>query len=530
MTQTFKRFWMASCLMLGLSLTLAPMAPAMADTTPTNAEAMTSIDFWGQLQELSSTTAPTTIIVRKDPTGSFTDYTVAVESYTGLGTASWNTTSMDDWITGDTLHVIGTLDENTGVVTAAVIVNSSMNPAAYLGLNGWITSIDTSASTMTVQWNNVDHVVHVTSNTHMVVPPTNPAGLGDFKIGDRVRVRLIKGSSVENEARIIVALRRGDQIFLKARTRGFNAQLDSISENSDGTGTLTMTLLSNPDLRSGDVNNLIGVEGDQVTVNYDSNTDFVRRFNGKTDASELVEGDSLFVVGRKNDDGTIGARLIKDVNIWVLGVVRHAGIVQSIDTSTNTMVLTPKRDEDSTDATSISVTYDSSTVFREGGDAASENDVAVGDVVHVRGTAHEAGGVLTIGSVKDIAIQSSSSGSSSGSGSDDTGDTSETGQPDLTVSSISDDGGNLKINVTNDGASLADGQTFDVAIWLNDVLAYDYSSATLSDQDARHAGGTTTIEPVTLTGETTVKVCADNNGTIAESNETNNCLTETVGS
>ncbi|NBT38030.1 MAG: hypothetical protein EBT21_07980, partial [Actinobacteria bacterium] len=275
-----------------LVTTLSPLASVHAESETTS-----PIDFSGQLIELSSTDVPTTIVVRKNPTGEFTDYTVDIDSDTEFGTNRANTTEMTDWITGDSLHVVGTLNENTGVVTARTVVDSSLN-VGFEGLNGWITSIDTGENSMVVQWQGVEHTVNVTSDTHMVIPPTNPAALSDFQVGDRVRLRLTAGT---DNARIIVALRRGDEIFLKARTRPFSAQLEDVDDNGDGSGTLTVTLTANPHLRHGDVNNLVGDEGDVITVAYDSNTKFVRKFNGEAEVGEFVEGDQLFIVGRVND-------------------------------------------------------------------------------------------------------------------------------------------------------------------------------------------------------------------------------------
>jgi len=403
MTNALKRFSVGTLLAVTAVVGVMPAAPVHAE----EAETTESVDMWCQLQELSSTSLPTTIVCRENPAGEFTDYTVDIPVGTDFGTFPGNTTSMDDWITGDTLHIIGSQNLNTGVVTSELIVNSSMNPLNYRGLNGWITAIDESASTVTVQWEGVEHVVNVTDNTHMVVPPINPAALSDFEINDRVRIRIIKDSDVENEARIIVALRRGPHIYLKARTRGFAAELTDIDDNGDGTGSLTVTLLKNEHLRTGDVNNLIGVEGDEITVTYDTNTRIVRRFNGETTVDEFVEGDLLFVVGRYNDDGTVSARLVKDNNIWRLGVARRGGEVTDIDTSSNTITVDPvEGDETTAEVSEIVVSYSDDTEFHKDGEVVTEDDIAEGDVIHVRGTMHlSEGGTLTIDSVIAIGIE-----------------------------------------------------------------------------------------------------------------------------
>jgi len=385
---------------LMLVTVLSPFAPAKASES--ESESTSPITFSGQLIELSSTTAPTTIIVRKNPAGEFTDYTVDIDTSTAFGTNPANTTSMDDWITGDGMSVVGTLNNNTGVVTADTVVNASLNPQNMRGLNGWISSIGDDS--MSVQWNGSEHNVNVVSTTKMVVGRANPAAITDFTVGDRVRIRLDKGT--EN-ARIIIVLRRGDEIFLKARTRGFWAEVTDIDESDDSSGKIDATLLANPHLRSGDVNNMVGNEGDSIDINYDENTKFVRKFMGSSEISEFQIGDKLFVVGRVSDEGTIDARLIKDNSMWKKGVSSHVGVVQSVDTGDNEFVVTAL--DGGSSAKEVTVSYSDDTTFRSLGSEGSESDLFVGAEVRVRGIAHTGSGTLTIEDVDSVAILSEGS-------------------------------------------------------------------------------------------------------------------------
>lgn len=350
---------------LALSVS-AFVPPVSAEET----EATTQVELTGQLIELSSTDAPTTIIVRENPTGTYTDHTVNI-----LTTTSIQGPGMEDWITGDTVSLFGTENQNTLVIDAKRIRNLSI-AATQRGLNGWITAIDASASTMTVQWAGVDHVVHVLSTTRMVVPPKNPATLADFLVGDRVRLRV---DSTRTNATIIVALRRGDEIFLKARTRPFNGELVEIDETHE---TMTVRLGENGNLRRDDVNNLVGIPGELVTVTWDENTKFVRRYSGKTTSDELVPGDQLFIVGRVDDDGTILARLIRDNDIFRKGVARELGRIDGIDLAANRLTVTVRR------IGVWTVTYTDATEIRKNGKNATEAAFEVGDIIRVEGTAN----------------------------------------------------------------------------------------------------------------------------------------------
>ncbi len=511
---------------LMLVTVLSPFAPAKASES--ESEDTSPISFSGQLIELSSTTAPTTIIVRKDPAGEFTDYTVDIDTGTAFGTNAANTTSMDDWITGDWTNVVGTLNNNTGVVTADTVVNASLNPQNMRGLNGWISSIGDDG--ISVQWNGTEHNVNVVSSTKMVVGRTNPAAITDFVVGDRVRVRLEKGT--EN-ARIIIVLRRGDEIFLKARTRGFWAEVTDIDETDSDSGKIDATLLANPHLRSGDVNNMVGNEGDSIDINYDENTKFVRKFMGSSEISEFQIGDRLFVVGRVSDEGEIDARLIKDNSMWKKGVSSHIGVVQSIDTGDNEFTVSALNGSSS--AADITVSYSDDTAFKHLGTDGTESDLYVGAEVRIRGIAHKGSGTLTIEDVDTVIIipvgshgSDSDDEDSDDEDADDEDSDDSDESADLVVSDISLSSSNM-ITATLENEGDAD-VTVPVAIYfyVDGELSWTYSSSTLADQDFLDEGESSTITPQGITSTTVVKVCVDPLDVVSESDEDNNCREETL--
>lgn len=379
MSKLFTKFSIAGLTALMLATMIAPTANAEEiDET-----SYTEMSFAGMLRELSSTDVPTTIVVQENETGE--SHTVDIDTDTLFGYGLSDTTKMEDWITGDQLRVIGLKDDNTGVINATVVINLSMNPYLYRGLNGWITEIDEEDSTMTVQWNNIENEINVTEDTHMVVGTINPAELSDYEVGDRIRARLDRNSEGEADATIIVLLRRGDQIFLLARTRGFVAELTDISGDAED-GTLTLTLLENAHLREGDVNNLVGVEGDEVTVVTDENTRFVRRFMGESDFEDLAIGDELHIVGRVNDDETITGWVVRNKDMWVASPLFHLGLVIDVDASSywvdaynNSCELV---------AEDIEVLVDEDTRILDGAWEVDFETVEVDDYIRVRGIIH----------------------------------------------------------------------------------------------------------------------------------------------
>lgn len=363
-----------TAVMLATSFTASAQA-AEDETT------YTEVSFAGMLRELSSTDVPTTIVVQENETE--VNYTVDIDEDTLFGYGMSDTTKMEDWITGDQIRVIGLADDNTGVVNATVLINLSMKPYLYRGLNGWVTDINETDSTMTIQWNNIEHTVDVTEDTHLVAGELNPAALSDFEIDDRVRIRVERDSDGGDDATIIVLLRRGDEIYLKARTRGFHAELTNIS-GEDGDATLTMTLLENKHLTKGDVNNLVGVEGDTVTVVIDENTKYVRRFMGESDFEDLAVGDELHIVGRVNDDETITAWIIRNKNLWTVSPLFHLGLVTDVASDSVTVEAYNNKCELVTEDT-LTVLNTEDTRVLDGAWESEFGEIIEGDYLRVRG-------------------------------------------------------------------------------------------------------------------------------------------------
>ena len=285
-------------------------------------ESMVAMNFAGVLIEIGTTELPTTLIVENNDDK--THYTIEA-----LATTVIQPVNLSYWIPGDQVRVVGSLNENTQTITATSLANLSFIASQYDGFNGWITKIDTTASTFSYTWNNVEYLVKVTDRTRIVSGLNNPATLADLKVGDRVRGRIFENST---EAKIVVVLRRGENLFMKIRTFVPNVELVRLSSTVVPT-TIQVKIIKTPGLKANDVNNLIGTEGALVTVNVTEDTILTRKYFGRTTLAEFQPGDNLRIVGRVNDDGTVDAKLIKDNSIWQTNIFGHAGIVQSVNIS-----------------------------------------------------------------------------------------------------------------------------------------------------------------------------------------------------
>ena len=291
------------------------------------------IQFVGMLIEIGSTDLPTSIIVREN--GTDTDYTVNVDSETVMGQKRGENTSLSDWIPGDQIRVVGIMNENTGEVDASMLVDHSIKfgkTSNDHGINGWITSIDKDNKQIVYQWANQEHAFKYDDDTRFVSGLKNPASVDDLQVNDRIRGRVLSivGENIPPTAKIVVVLRRGEDLFMKIRTFVPKATLVRLDSTIVPT-TIQVKIAKTPGLRSGDVNNLIGTEGTLVTVNVTENTNIVRKYFGRTTLDEFSTGDRLHIVGRVNDDGTVDAKLIKNESIWKTSTQGHAGTVTEVN-------------------------------------------------------------------------------------------------------------------------------------------------------------------------------------------------------
>lgn len=102
-------------------------------------------------------------------------------------------------------------------------------------------------------------------------------------------------------------------------------------------------------------------------------------------------------------------------------------------------------------------------------------------------------------------------------------------KPDLTITDIYvDDDFNLTIEQANIGNKAVTGNGY-TYVYINKTLEWTYSWSTLSDTSFLASGGSSTLQPQTLEGLNSVRVCIDAKENIVEKDETNNCLEMTVG-
>ncbi|MBU0649385.1 hypothetical protein KJ969_04820 [Patescibacteria group bacterium] len=309
---------------------------AQEATEEYTSEVTSEVNFAGMLVEVGSTDLPTTLIIRPNAGG--LDVTVNLDENVVLGQRRDQLTSLSDWIPGDQIRVIGLKDENTSVVDATIVINLSIQLYIHRGINGWIEAIDTETGIIDIQWMNTIHQIKITEDTHLVAGKKNPAEIKDLEIGDRVRGRLLKRVGEIPDAKILIVLRRGSDLFMKIRTWVTKGQLLEIN-GTEAPTTIKIQLLPSLLLKEGDVNNLIGSVGDEVEVDIGESTKIVRRFFGSSNLSEFLPGDNLVIVGRINDEGRIEAKLVKNNSIWLTATKGRAGVITSIDESGQMFVL-----------------------------------------------------------------------------------------------------------------------------------------------------------------------------------------------
>jgi len=299
-------------------------------------EKKNSIQFAGALLEIGSTDLPANIVVRDNKTK--IDQIVSVSQKTLFGTNKNQVSQLADWIAGDQIRVIGVKNENTGIIEATRVINTSLVSKA--GINGYVTKIDTAKKLVYYAGgaNKAEKAFAYATSTKFIVGTSTSASVTNLKINDRIRVRAYLRKGTEPMALIVMVLKRGTETLVKMKTVVFNVTLVRLDSTVTPT-TVQVKIVKTPTLRKNDANNLVGNEGDLVTLNVKEDTRIVRKYFGRTSLAELSVGDSLMIVGRVNADKTVNAQLIKDNSIWKTGLTGHAGVVTDINVAASFLTM-----------------------------------------------------------------------------------------------------------------------------------------------------------------------------------------------
>ena len=326
-------------------VTAADISATTSQVDNATTEATETLNTTGTLIEIGNTTADnTTIIIRTtDAQGNTEDQTVEVDmGSTSIVNNSGTASSLSDWIAGDQISFSATEYTNSGAIVAGKLRNLA-HKLNNIGKNGWIAALRPEENEMDVTWGNQVFTLN-TTDAKMVSGIHNPATLSDFKIGDRIRARVVDdgdGNPLTWKAQIVVVLRRGNALFMRVTRWVVPAEIYSIPEDLSLPITIEVKILPSEFFEANDVNNLVGNPGEIIKVDINENTKLVRKFFGKAYLKEFSEGDELKIIGRRDEtSGHLVAKFIKNNSIQKLGKVMRIGKINSIDTANNTLNIT----------------------------------------------------------------------------------------------------------------------------------------------------------------------------------------------
>ncbi len=341
----------------------------------------------GMLIEIGNTTAEqTTIIIRVTNTdGSTEDVTLEINSDTKIVTNNNRSADLSDWIAGDQISFTAEEYENSNQLVATLVRNHSFK-YNHIGRNGWIKAIRVDKNEMDVEWAGKIYTLD-TTKARMVAGLKNPATLDDFEIGDRVRGRVVEdgdGNNLTWDAQIIVVLRRGNDLFMRVTRWVVPGKIVAMPDDLTLPVTIDVEVLNSRFYEKGDVNNLVGAPGTIIQVDVTEDTKLVRRFLGKTNLKEFSEGDVIRVIGRRDENTDhLVAKVIKNNNIQRLGVANKVGRVISVDSAANIVKVNLVRPNTGKVYT---VVVDNDTIIMKLGQEINLVDIAVDDLIRVRGT------------------------------------------------------------------------------------------------------------------------------------------------
>ena len=352
-----------------------------------SAEAMETVTISGTLIEIGNTTAEeTTVVIRVVKNGKSEDITLEVPTKSiVLTNAAGTKADLGDWVAGDQITVTAQKHKNSGRMIAQKMKNDSFK-AGNKGVNGWVKAIRTDKNEVDVEWDKNIYTLSL-ANAKIVAGVKNPATVADLKVGDRVRCRVADDGDKNPttwKAKIVVVLRRGNDLFMRVTRAVVSAKITSIPTDLTLPTTIEAEILPSKAFQKGDVNNLIGEPGTKIYINISTSTNLVRHFLGKSLLSEYSIGDSIMVVGRRNEtSGNIDAKMIKNDSIQILGVAQRLGVVTAVDPSNGTIAIKMLPSKKGEETVTVKITS-ATKIFRDGKEA-TINEVIIGDTLKTSG-------------------------------------------------------------------------------------------------------------------------------------------------
>lgn len=359
-----------------------------SDINDADSEETRHITGTGTLIEIGNTTAEHTTLILRVPSssGATEDITLEITEDTRIQKDNATIGDLSDWIAGDQITFTALEYTNSGALVALTVRNRSFKPFHY-GRNGWIKAINAEANTVDVEWAGTIYTLDL-AEAKLVAGVKNPATIADLQVGDRVRARVSDdgdGNRLTWTANILVVLRRGEDLFMRVTRWVVPGTITSIPEDTTLPTTIEVEVAESKFYEAGDVNNLVGAPGTLVMVDITEDTKLRRRYLGNSLLDEFTEGDSVQIIGRRDEStGHIVAQYIKNNDIQKLGVAYHLGTVTAVDTTAGTITATVRGNN----AVWTVQTSAETTFHIRGTEEALLEDIIVGDTIRVRGIAN----------------------------------------------------------------------------------------------------------------------------------------------
>ena len=337
----------------------------------------------GTLVEIGNTSNRyTTVVLRViSARGESSDETIEITPTTSLRNSAGQASTLNDWIAGDQLTIQAIRGEQSGYYRATRITNSSINRIVQ-SVNGWVTALDGVTNKISLSGDSQVTSLDLTGS-RLVVGNQNPALLFDFRVGDRIRARVKKTSTNQAQALIVVALRRGDNLFMRTTRWIIPATITEIP--SDLTLPLTIQVRAMPSrfYQEGDINNIFGSSRALVSVVINDQTDLKRAYRGNLVVTELVEGDNVSIVGRWDElHHNFIADTVRDQSVQLLGSSYLYAQVSQVDLERRTVTAFAWQNDHQTE--NWTLTFDDDSQFYREKNPFFAKDLLLGSIVRLR--------------------------------------------------------------------------------------------------------------------------------------------------
>jgi hypothetical protein len=210
---------------------------------------------------------------------------------------------LKDFLPGDQLQINGVINKNTGLISAGIIKNLSLESVDGDAFICKLESLDSTS--INCSESGSEGNFNILATTRIIAGLKNPGTLNDLRVGDILNIRRDK----EGNVKTLLLRESGKTLFVRSHVFRVQAWVSARGETDD---SLLLKAKNIPEsIQAFGLN-----PNNDLTLYLKPDTKLVKKYFGRIKTIDIQPGHELDVYGRISDDGQLYAMTIKDLSLW----------------------------------------------------------------------------------------------------------------------------------------------------------------------------------------------------------------------